>query len=125
MTMRIKKTEEMNFYEILNVPASASQQSIEQAYTVGKNAFEEDSLAHYGLVDQEERERTLRRIEEAFKTLSNTRKRRRYDVKILRIKSEADEDAYFRTTTEKLVIEDTDTSSRTAFWSRLKRIFRS
>ncbi len=125
MTMRIKKTEEMNFYEILNVPPSASQQSIEQAYTVGKNAFEEDSLATYGLVDQEERERTLRRIEEAFKTLSTPRKRRRYDVKILRIKSEADEDAYFRTTTEKLVIEDTDTGSRAAFWSRLKRLFKS
>jgi len=123
--MRIKKTEEMNFYEILNVPPSASQQSIEQAYTVGKNAFEEGSLAHYGLVDQEERERTLRRIEEAFKTLSVPRRRRRYDVKILRIKSEADEDAYFRTTTEKLVIEEAETGSRTAFWSRLKRLFRS
>jgi len=122
MTMRLKKTEEMNFYEILNVPPSASQQDIEQAYSVGKHAFEEDSLAHYGLVDKEERESTLSRIEEAFKTLSNPRKRRRYDVRILKIKSEADEDAYFRTTTEKLVIEEAETGSLAGFWSRIKRL---
>jgi DnaJ-class molecular chaperone len=122
--MRLKKTEEMSYYEILNVPPSASQQDIEQAYEVGKHAFEEDSLAHYGLVDQEERESTLRKTEEAFKTLSSPRKRRRYDVKFLRIKSEADEDAYFRTTTEKMVIEGVGIGTRFRFRDRIKRFFR-
>lgn len=123
-TMRLKKTEEMNFYEILNVPPSASQQDIEQAYTVGKHAFEEGSLAHYGLVGQEERESTLSRIEEAFKTLSNPRKRRRYDVRTLKIKAEADEDAYFRSTTEKIVIEEVESESPVRFRDKIRRIFR-
>jgi len=122
--MRLKKTEEMNFYEILNVPPSASQQDIEQAYTVGKHAFEEGSLAHYGLIGQEERESTLSRIEEAFKTLSNPRKRRRYDVRTLKIKSEADEDAYFRSTTEKIVIEEVESESPVRFRDKIRRIFR-
>ncbi len=122
--MRLKKTEEMNFYEILNVSPSASQQDIEQAYTVGKHAFEEGSLAHYGLVGQEERESTLSRIEEAFKTLSNPRKRRRYDVRILKIKSEADEDAYFRSTTEKIVIEEVESEPPVRFRDKIRRIFR-
>ena len=122
--MRLKKTEEMNFYEILNVPPSASQQDIEQAYTVGKHAFEEGSLAHYGLVGQEERESTLSRIEEAFKTLRNPRKRRRYDVRPLKIKSEADEDAYFRSTTEKIVIEEVESESPVRFRDKIRRIFR-
>ena len=122
--MRLKKTEEMNYYEILNVPPSASQQDIEQAYMVGRHAFEEDSLAHYGLVDQEERENTLRRIEEAFKTLSNPRKRRRYDVRTLKIKSEADEDAYFRSTTEKMMIEEVEPEARLRIRDRIRRIFR-
>lgn len=122
--MRLKKTEEMNFYEILNVPPSASQQDIEQAYTVGKHAFEEGSLAHYGLVGQEERESTLSRIEEAFKTLSNPRKRRRYDVRTLKIKAEADEDAYFRSTTEKIVIEEVESESPVRFRDKIRRIFR-
>lgn len=123
MTMRLKKTEDMNFYEILNVPPSASQQDIEQAYSVGKYAFEEGSLAHYGLVDKEERESTLSRIEEAFKTLSNPRKRRRYDVRILKIKSEADEDAYFRTTTERMVIEEVEPGTGARFRDRIRRLF--
>ena len=125
MAERLKKTWDMNFYEILNVTSSASQQDIDLAYRVGKNAFEEDSLAHYGLVDQEERERTLRRIEDAYKILGNPRKRRRYDIRILKIKSEANEDAYFRTTTEKLVIEEAETGLRKGIWARLKRLFRS
>jgi curved DNA-binding protein CbpA len=122
--MRLKKTEEMNFYEILNVPPSASQQDIEQAYAVGKHAFEEGSLAHYGLVGQEERESTLNRIEEAFKTLSNPRKRRRYDVRTLKIKSDADEDAYFRSTTEKIVIEEVESETKIRFRDKIRRIFR-
>ena len=125
MAERLKTTEDMNYYEILNVPSSASQQDIELAYRVGKNAFEEDSLAHYGLVDPSERERTLKRIEDAFKTLGYPSKRQRYDVKILKIKSEADENAYFRSTTEKLMIEEAGTGSRMGFWTRLKRCFRS
>jgi curved DNA-binding protein CbpA len=122
--MRLKNTDEMNHYEILNIAPSASQQDIETAYSMGKLAYEDGSLAHYGLVDREERVRTLERIEEAYRTLSSPRKRRRYDVKILRIKSEADEDAYFRSTTERMVIEEGGPPERTPFLARLKRIFR-
>ena len=125
MTARVKKPQDMNHYEILNVPASASQQDIEQAYRIGRSAFEEGSLAHYGLVDPKERELTLERIEAAYRTLGNPRKRRRYDVRVLGLKSEADEDAYFRSTTEKMVIEEAGSGARRGLRSWLSRLFRS
>ncbi len=122
MIAHFKKPEEMNYYEILNVSASSSQQDIQLAYQVGKNAFTEDSLAPYGLIDQAEREKTLQRIEEAFKTLSNPRKRKKYDVKILKLKSEGYENAYFRSSTEKMIIEDGDSKPQRSSW--FKRLFR-
>jgi DnaJ-class molecular chaperone len=122
MNVQFKKTEDMNYYETLNVSASSSQQDIQQAYQVGKNAFTEGSLAHYGLVDEAEREKTLQRIEEAFRTLSNPRKRKKYDVKILKLKSQGYENAYFRSSTEKMLIEDGDIKPQRLSW--LKRLFR-
>ena len=122
MNVQLKKPEEMNYYEILNISSSSSQQDIQQAYLIGKNAFTKGSLAHYGLVDQAEREKTLQRIEEAFRTLSSPRKRKKYDVKILKLKSQGYENAYFRSSTEKMIIEDGDIKPQRQSW--LKRLFR-
>ena len=122
MKTQLKKPEEMNYYEVLNISASSSQQDIQQAYQVGKNAFAAGSLAHYGLVDPAERVKMLRKIEDAFKTLSSPRKRKKYDVKILKLKSEGYENAYFRSSTEKMLIEDGDIKPQRRSW--IKRLFR-
>lgn len=112
----------MNYYEILNVAASASQQEIEKAYQVGKASFTHNSLAHYGVIDEEERQFILEKIEDAFQTLKNTRKRKNYDAKVLSLKNEASESTYYRKSTEKMVIEDC--SQEISLLDKIKKILR-
>ena len=122
MSTRMKPMDAMTYYEVLNIGTSSSQQEIEEAYEVSRQAFAEESLAHYGLVEPSERENAREFIEEAFRTLGNPRKRKRYDVKILKLKADAHENAYFRNGLERMVIEgDGDPPSR---WGWLRRLFR-
>ncbi len=121
--MKLKMIEDMNFYEVLNLAPSCSQQDIEEAYKIGVFSYKESSLALYGLLSEDERLLHMQRIEEAFKTLGNPKKRKRYDVNILRYKSEAYDKAYYRNGTEKMVIEDFDADSPPSLWQKLKSIF--
>ena len=104
--MFLKKREDMNYYEILQVEPSASQQDIESAYHMEKSSYQVSSLAHYGLIDDEERKAALKKVEDAFQTLRSPKKRKSYDAKTLKYKTESSESAYFRNSTEKLIIED-------------------
>ncbi|NOR14739.1 MAG: DnaJ domain-containing protein [Candidatus Aminicenantes bacterium] len=121
--MKLKKVEDMNLYEVLNLMPSCSQQDIDEAYKIGTFSYKQNSIAHYGLVSEDERLLHLQRIEEAFKTLGNPKKRKRYDVNILRYKSQAYDKAYYRNGTEKMIIEDLDTDSPPTFWQKLKSLF--
>jgi len=107
----IKKTEEMDLYEILNVKKSASQQEIESTYNFEKLSYHRDSLAHYTLLSEEERQLHLRRIEEAFNILGNPKKRKIYDSKMLNYSKTHQETAYFRRSIQKLLIEDAEKPS--------------
>jgi len=75
----MKKFEELNFYEVLEVPFSASDFEIRQAYKEALSVYSEDSLVTYSFFTDEERERILKKIEEAFLTLIDDRKRGQYD----------------------------------------------
>jgi curved DNA-binding protein CbpA len=119
---RFKTIEEMNYYEILNIRPSASQQEIEEAYGVAKNAFAQGSLANYGLVEGNQRQKTLEKVEEAYKILSHPRRRKKYDVKTPGLKSEAYENAYFRNSTERILIEEAEPKPSLA--DRIRRFFR-
>lgn len=119
--MAPKKTKDMNYYEILNVGLSASQQQIDKAYRIGKFSYSHESMALYGLADEEERQAMKEKIEEAYKTLGNIRKRKKYDISILKKKTGDCENAYFRNSTEKLVIEDGEIKQ--SLWQQLKNIF--
>lgn len=69
-----------NYYELLEVEPTASQEEITLAYQAAQEAFNPDSVATYSLFDREEdRELLLARIREAYRTLSNGRTRREYD----------------------------------------------
>jgi curved DNA-binding protein CbpA len=120
--MRFKTIEDMNHYEILNIRISASQQEIEEAYSVAKNAFIQGSLAHYGLVEGNQRRKILAKVEEAYRVLSRPRRRKKYDVKTLGLKSEAYENAYFRNSMERILIEEAE--SKPSLWERIRRFFR-
>ncbi len=75
----MKKFEELNYYEILEIPMNASYFEIRQAYKNELSIYEEDSIISYSFFSEDERVEILKRIEEAFLTLIDEDKRRAYD----------------------------------------------
>ncbi|MFH2064155.1 MAG: helix-turn-helix domain-containing protein [Pseudomonadota bacterium] len=69
----------MNYYEILEVPVNASFFEIRHAYKEALSVYGEDSLSTYSLFSEGERENLLRKIEEAFHTLVDEKKRSEYN----------------------------------------------
>ena len=113
----------MDHYDILNVSRNASFKEIEKAYLIGKAAYSKDSLAHYTLLKEEERQQMLDRIEAAFMILGDEEKRQAYDENTLDKHDRYIERAKFRQTTERMIFEDPQTGHhRTDF---LKRLFSS
>jgi DnaJ-class molecular chaperone len=115
--MSLKKTEEMDFYEVLNIKRSASQQEIQKAYIVAKAAYQKDSLAHYNLVSEGERKKMMSQIERAYLSLSHPRKRKKYDLRTFHYKNANKEAFFYRQSTQKMVIED---GEKKGFWVKLK-----
>ena len=79
----MKKFQGMNFYEILEVPPSASDFEIRQAYKEAISLYDEDSLTTYSLFTDEEREEILAKIDEAFSTLIDGKSRGDYDRELV------------------------------------------
>ncbi|MFQ5929692.1 MAG: helix-turn-helix domain-containing protein [Acidobacteriota bacterium] len=78
----MKRLNEMTFYELLNLQEDASPQEIQEAYRLAMATYQPGSLATYTLVSEDERQKILGRIEEAFRELSHPLKRHRYDQKL-------------------------------------------
>lgn len=78
----IKKIEELNFYELLEVSPSASSQEIHRAYERIRRVYEPNSIALYSLFTPEETAAIHQRIEEAYRTLVYEDNRKRYDAKL-------------------------------------------
>lgn len=116
--MTIKKVEEMNYYEILNLRKNASLEDIERAYHLGKATYSRDSLAHYSLLSDGERWYILRKIEEAYQNLNDPEKRKLYNLN-MRLKSPDKESrTKYRKSTQKLEIEDAE--EKKSLWKRIK-----
>lgn len=114
------KIEDMDHYDILNVKWNASFNEIEKAYFYGKSAYSKDSLAHYSLLKDEERQQMLERIESAFMILGDEEKRHAYDENTLKNRDQYKEKAKFRRSTERMIFEDPDSNpNRTSFFRRL------
>jgi DnaJ-class molecular chaperone len=86
----MKKYEELNHYEALEIPPGASPFEISQAYKDALSIYNEDSLITYSFFDDDERNRILKKIEKAFFTLIDPIKRSKYDRMLVRT-GEADE----------------------------------
>ena len=119
----IKKIENMDYYEILNLAKDASRQEIERAYHLGKATYSQNSLAHYRLLSEDERRHMLKKIEEAYQNLRDPKKKKLYDLKMLKMSSERGNKAYFRKSTKKLEIEDAE--AHRGFWKKFKDLFQS
>ena len=75
----IKEFKDLNYYELLRIPYNASSFEIRQAYKHILAIYEESSLATYSLFVEDERKVILSKIEDAFLTLIDDKKRESYD----------------------------------------------
>jgi DnaJ-class molecular chaperone len=80
----MKRFEELNHYEILEIPADASSFEIREAYRDALSIYNEDSLATYSLFTDEQRDRILKKIEKAFGTLIDEKSRVDYDRNLVK-----------------------------------------
>ena len=119
--MVIKKIEDMDHYEVLNLKRNASEQEIERAYHLGRNTYSRDSLAHYSLLSERDRIYMLGKIEEAYEYLKDPERRKLYDLKTIKRSFVIENRIYFRKSTQKLEIEDAD--DRVRLYQKIKDLF--
>ena len=79
----MNETIHMNYYELLEIPVNASFYEIRHAYKEALSIYGEDSLSTYALFSEDEREDLLRKIEDAFQTLIDEKKRSEYNNRLV------------------------------------------
>ncbi|MBL7218289.1 MAG: helix-turn-helix domain-containing protein [Desulfobacteraceae bacterium] len=82
----MRKFEELNHYEVLETPINASTFQIRQAYKEALSIYDVDSSISYSFFSEEESKEILDRIEEAFSTLIDQKKRELYNKTLIREK---------------------------------------
>jgi curved DNA-binding protein CbpA len=75
----MKKVEEMNYYELLNIGPTANSEEIQKAYHLACHTYQTDSLALYSVISESERSQILQKIEKAYHTLMDEREREKYN----------------------------------------------
>jgi curved DNA-binding protein CbpA len=78
----VRSLSEQSFYEILEVPRSASPEEIQKAYDRARALFGPGSLVSYTLLAPDEAEILSRRIEEARSVLLDPQARASYDERL-------------------------------------------
>ena len=79
----MKTLMEQNFYELLGIEFDASPFEINRAYKENYQLYHEDSLVSYSLFSREEREEILAKLDEAYSTLIDEKKRSQYDQSLM------------------------------------------
>jgi len=79
----MKRLMEQNFYELLGIEFDVSPFEISRAYKENYQLYHGDSLVSYSLFSREEREAILARLDEAYATLIDEKKRSRYDQSLV------------------------------------------
>lgn len=75
----LKKIEDLNYYELLEVSFRATAQEIHKAYERVRKIYDPNSIALYSLFSPDETEKIRQRIEDAYRTLIYDENRRDYD----------------------------------------------
>jgi hypothetical protein len=76
----MKKIENLDYYDLLEVSPSATTQEIHKAYERLKKIYDPNSIALYSLFTPEETAAMQLKLEEAYRTLILEDKRRQYDA---------------------------------------------
>lgn len=98
----MKSFEDLNFYEMLEVPVNASDFEIRQAYKDTLSIYSEESTVTYSLFSNEERNQILKSIECAFTTLIDRKARGDYD-KMLVESGQIEESDLIKSDNQKLI----------------------
>ncbi len=78
----MKKIEDLNYYELLEVSPTATSQEIHKAYERTRRVYDPNSIALYSLFSAEETAAIQQRIEDAYRTLMYESHRKRYDEQL-------------------------------------------
>jgi DnaJ-class molecular chaperone len=84
----MKRLSDQNYYEILEVSYRATWGEIQKAYELARKTYGPDSIAAYSLFGLEDREVIFQKIEEAYQTLIDQGKRKRYDDDLAKVVQE-------------------------------------
>jgi len=79
----MKRLMEQNFYELLGIEFDVSSFEVSRAYKENYQLYHEDSVVSYSLFSREEREKILARLDEAYATLIDEKKRSGYDQSLI------------------------------------------
>jgi curved DNA-binding protein CbpA len=84
----MKRLSDQNYYEILEVSYRATWGEIQKAYELARKTYGPDSIAAYSLFGSDDREVIFKKIEEAYQTLIDQGKRKRYDDDLAKVVQE-------------------------------------
>ena len=76
----MRSLEELDYYELLEVPRDARPEEIERGYALVREAYEDESVAAYSVFDGDEAVALRERIDHAYRVLSDPEARRAYDA---------------------------------------------
>ncbi|NMB76197.1 MAG: DnaJ domain-containing protein [Myxococcales bacterium] len=82
----MKDFREQDFYELLELHPRATAEEVEERYQTARRFLSPDSVATYALFQGEELELIRRRIEEAYRVLSQPERRQAYDQDLDRVR---------------------------------------
>jgi DnaJ-class molecular chaperone len=117
----IKRVEDWNYYELLDVDRTASKDEIWDAYQAALETYRPGSLATYSLVTEAERTLIMERIQEAYQTLRDPDKKKAYDAALLKRSFYYSPKAPFRKSVGKLEIEEV--ARKKGLWRRIRGLF--
>ena len=81
----MKRLKDLNFYELLEVAFDASPFEVHQAYKEMVQLYHDYSLASYSFFSKEEREEILAKLDEAYSTLMDEKRRSLYDQSLIEL----------------------------------------
>jgi len=79
----MKALDELDHYEVLEIPRSAERDDVERAYRMAYAAYGAESLALYSIFDSKDAELMRERIDLAYRVLREEESRREYDAALL------------------------------------------